>query len=353
VELLRRKWSYGLFALYIAAVALDYLMHLSPVVFLVAALGVTALLRLWQRTTTLRTEVILFIPVIAILAWHFTVASGYREPGDPITSAYFWGTWSSKFARIGSQFFHYAPGTDLVLFGLLVAAMLARVGLPRWRDLRQPPVLEMLTLGLTFLAMFFVLPLGYSEAYYVDTRPLPFVSFFLIAGCMALPRANPSVKPVRERIALALAVLLAVGNLVYLARHFLIDRAWITEYRSIVAAIPIHSRVLPVYTRGGEGSFFPFFHTSGFVAMDRAASEPYVFAANNGNPMKYFRYSHPTYDPPEDWYGQLPRPALDWQRVAQDYDFVLVTKPYDPAVLALPTRPLAENSTATLLQIEK
>ncbi len=87
--------------------------------------------------------------------------------------------------------------------------------------------------------------------------------------------------------------------------------------------------------------------------MDRAASEPYVFAANNGNPMKYFRYSHPPYDPPEDWYGQLPRPALDWQQVAQDYDFVLVTKPYDPAVLALPTRPLAENSTATLLQIEK
>lgn len=353
VELLRRKWSYGVFALYIAAVALDYLMHLSPVVFLVAALGVTALLRLWQRTTTLRTEVILFLPVIAILAWHFTVASGYREPGDPITSAYFWGTWSSKFARIGSQFFHYAPSTDLVLFGLLVAAMLARIGLPRWRDLRQPLVLEMLTLGLTFLAMFFVLPLGYSEAYYVDTRPLPFVSFFLIAACVALPRANPSVKPVRERIALALAVLLAVGNLVYLARHFLIDRAWITEYRSIVAAIPIHSRVLPVYTRGGEGSFFPFFHTSGFVAMDRAASEPYVFAANNGNPMKYFRYSHPPYDPPEDWYGQLPRPALDWQQVAQDYDFVLVTKPYDPAVLALPTRPLAENSTATLLQIEK
>jgi len=353
VELLRRKWSYAVFALYVAAVALDYLMHLSPVIFLVAALGVTAVLRLWLRTTTLRTEVILFIPVIAVLAWHFAVANGYREPGEPVASAYFWGTWSSKFSRIGSQFFHYSPRTDLVLFALLVAALVARVGLPHWRELRQPLVLEMLTLAVTFLAMYFVLPLGYADAYYVDTRPLPFVSFFLIVACLALPRASHAITPTRERLAIALAALLAVGNLAYLTRHFLVDRAWITEYRSIVAAIPFHGRVLPIYTRGGEGSFFPFFHASGFMTLDRAASEPYVFAGNNGNPMRYFRYVHSPYDPPEDWYGEIPRPAVDWQRVARDYDFLLVTKPFDPTVLGLPTRPLTENSTATLLQIQK
>jgi len=65
-------------------VLLDYLMHLSPTVFLVAALGVTGLLRLYWRTTRLRTEVALFIPVLIILAYHFTVGVGYREPGDPV-----------------------------------------------------------------------------------------------------------------------------------------------------------------------------------------------------------------------------------------------------------------------------
>ena len=352
-ELLRRKWSHGLFAVYVLAIALDYLMHLSPVIFLVAALGVSGLLRLRLGTTTLRTEVGLLIPVLAVLAWHFAVASGYRQPGDPVAGTWFWGTWSSKFQRIGSQFFHFAPRTDLLLVAMLVAAVVARTGLPRWSDLRQPLVLEMLALAGTFLAMYFVLPLGYSEAYYVDTRPLPLVSFFLIAACLALPRQDPLVRPRREHLAVALAALLALGNLVYLTRHFLIDRAWVTEYRSIAAAIPIHGRVLPIYTHGGVGSFFPYLHTSGFVAMDRLAVEPYVFAADNGNPMKYFRYARRPYDPPEDWYGEIPRPRIDWSRVARDYDFLLITKPYDPVVLGLPTRPLTENSTATLLEIQK
>jgi hypothetical protein len=353
VEQLRRKWSYALFSIYVGALVLDYLMHLSPIIFLVAALGVTGLVRLRARTTTLRTEMVLLIPLLAVLAWHFGVANGYREPGDPITSTYFWGTWSSKFARLGSQFFHFAPRTDLLLVATLAAALLARAGLPRWRDLRQPLVLEMLVLAATFLAMYFVLPLGYSEAYYVDTRPLPLVSFFFIAACVALPRKEPGARAGREKLALALAALLALGNLVYLTRHFLADRAWVTEYRSIAAAIPVHGRVLTVYTHGGEGSFFPYLHTSGFVAMDRAALEPYVFAGDNGNPMKYFRYIRLPYNPSEVWYGTIPRPALDWQQVARDYDFLLVTKPYDPGVLGLATRPLTENSTATLLEIQK
>ena len=353
VELLRRKWSYALFALYVAAVVLDYLMHLSPVIFLIAALGVTALLRLWLRTTTVRTEVALFVPVIVVLIWHFAVASHYREPGDIFLPTYSWGTWTSKFQRIGSQFFHFAPRTDLLLVALMAGALIVRVGVPRWRDLRQPLVLEMLALTATFLAMYFVLPLGYSEAFYVDTRPLPLVSFFFIAACLALPRPEQGMRSSRERFAVALAALLAIGNLAYLTRHFLADRAWVSDYRALAAAIPFHGRVLTIYTHGGEGSFFPFLHTSGFVAMDRAAIEPYVFAGDNGNPMKYFRYTHLPYDPPEDWYGEIPRPPIDWRRVRQDYDFLFITKPYDPNVLGLPTRPLTENSTATLLEIAK
>jgi hypothetical protein len=353
VELLRRKGSYALFALYVTAVVLDYLMHLSPVIFLVAALGATAPLRLWLRTTSLRTEVALFIPMILVLIWHFAVGSHYREPGDPITSTWLWGTWSSKFQRIGSQFFHFAPRTDLLLVALMACALLVRVGVPRWHDLRRPLVLEMLVLAVTFLAMYFVLPLGYSEAFYVDTRPLPLVSFFFIAACLALPRPDPGMRQARARLAVALAALLAIGNLAYLTRHFLADQAWVTEYRALAAAIPFHGRVLTIYTHGGEGSFYPFLHTSGFVAMDRAAVEPYVFAGDNGNPMKYFRYTHLPYDPPEEWYGEIPRPRIDWRRVAADYDFLLITKPYDPRVLRVPTRPLTQNSTATLLAISK
>jgi hypothetical protein len=353
VEMLRTKWSYPIFALYSGAIILDYFMHLSPIIFLFAALGVTALLRLWLRTTTLKTEVALFLPVLAVLAWHFSVANRYREPTDPVAGTYLWGTWHSKFARVGSEFFHFVPYTDVLLVLLLAACLFARTGIPRARDLRQPLVLELLTLAALFVAIYFILPIGYSEAFYIDTRPLPLASFFFVAACLALPRPDPATHPRREPVALLLAALLAIGNLAYLARHFIAERTWVSQYRAVVAAIPVHGRVLPVYTRGGEGAVVPFLHVSGYLSIDRAAVEPYVFAGDNGNPMKYFRYIHRPYDPPEDWYGEIPRGPVDWQAVARDYDFLVVTKPYDPAVFKLPTKTVADDSSATVLAIGK
>jgi len=97
----------------------------------------------------------------------------------------------------------------------------------------------------------------------------------------------------------------------------------------------------------------PYLHVSGYVSMDRAAVEPYVFAGDNGNPMKYFRYLHRPYDPEETWYGEIPRPPIDWHTVARDYDFVVITKPFNPAVLTLATRTVTENSSAALLAIQK
>ena len=354
VELWRHKPGYGVFGLYSLAVVLDYLTHLSPIIFLFAALGVSGLLRLWQRNTTLRMEIMLFVPLLAVVAWHVVVGNHYREPGDPVTSPWFWGTWGSKFARIGSEFFHYVPWTDLLLFALLVLCLWARCGVPRWRDLRHSPlVLELSALGVLFLTLFFVLPLGYSEAFYVDTRPLPLASFFLICACLALPRREPVNRPRREALALALAMLLAIGNLAYLARHFIAEQNWVTQYRDVLATIPEHGRVLPIYTRGGEGAVVPFLHVSGYISMDRAAVEPYVFAGDNGNPMKYFRYKHRPYDPPEVWYGDIPRDPVDWGRVAREYDSSAVTRPYDPSAIKLATHPVAESPSATVLAIDK
>ena len=353
VELWRRNPTLGRFALYAGAVVLDYLMHLSPIVFLLAALGVTGLLRLRQRSATLRTEILLFVPLLAVLVWHVLVASHYREPSDPATSPWFWGTWASKFSRVGSEFFHYARWTDLSLVGLLALCLWARTRVPRWRDLREPLVLEFSVLGLMFLATFFALPLGYSEAYYVDTRPLPLASFFLIAACLALPRHEPAGQSGRTAIALAAAVLLAVGNLAYLARHFIAEQKWITQYRDAIAILPEHGRVLPIYTRGGEGAVVPYLHVSGYISMDRAAVEPYVFAGDNGNPMKYFRYKHRPYDPPEVWYGDIPRDPVDWRRVARDYDYIAITRPYDPSAIKLATHSVAESPSVMVLAIDK
>ena len=93
----------------------------------------------------------------------------------------------------------FVPYTDVLLVLLLAACLFARTGIPRWRDLRQPLVLEMLVLAVLFVATYFALPIGYSEAYYIDTRPLPFASFFFIAACLALPRPDPATRRVTSR----------------------------------------------------------------------------------------------------------------------------------------------------------
>ena len=97
----------------------------------------------------------------------------------------------------------------------------------------------------------------------------------------------------------------------------------------------------------------PFLHVDGFVTIDREAVGPYVFAGDNGNPMKYFRYIRRPYDPPLTWYGDVPQGSVDWGAVARDYDFVILTKPYVAQALGLPTRTVAENSSAALVAIAK
>ncbi len=88
--------------------------------------------------------------------------------------------------------------------------------------------------------------------------------------------------------------------------------------------------------------------------------------------MLYFRYKRRPYRPAEDWYDaeRIRRqfanpeagraagpwfektPAPDWRRVDCDYDYLLVTLPFDRDIIAIPTRRVAANETAALLKVE-
>ncbi len=352
-EPLRRNWSRARYATYICAVIVSYLTHLSTVAFLVAALGVTAILNLSRRATTLKVETLLAAPLAALLAWHFAAARTISEPGDFVANAYLWGTWYSKFARLGNEFIRYSPRTDAMMVVLLAACMFLIVGRPRVRDFRHPIVTEMLALSVTFVVMYFVLPIGYSEAWYVDIRPLPLASLFLVFACLAVPQSDSGGLTVRTSAAVLLAAVLAIVNLAYLTRHFVHDGQWIARYRAVVAAIPHRGRVLSIFSSGREGAIVPFMHVDSYATIDREATTPYVFAADNGNPMKYFRYVHRPYDPEQLWYGDVPPRTVDWTAVARDYDYLLLTEPFDLRRLGLRTNTVARNSSAMLLAIAR
>jgi hypothetical protein len=350
-ELLRRCWSAGIYVVYSVVVVLGYLIHFTSIVFVVAALGVSALLKLRLRTTSLRREIAVLAPVGAVLAWHFGVAVGYRVPSDIPSEILDWGTVSGKIEGLVAPFVRFSMPADFLMVLVLAACVLW----PARRDftrtcLLQAAVIEMLVLAATFLVMYFVLPVGYADAWAVDVRALAPATVFLIAACLYLPDA---ARGSTAALVLPLAALLAIGNLAYLTKHIADDHAWLGAYRAVVAAVPRSAPVLPIYTHHRQGAVAPFLHAGSFVVIDRGGVIPYLFSGDRGSPMKYFRYVHRRYEPDEEWYT-VPQPVpVDWEAVACDYDFLLVMRPFDPGRIRVPTTTVTENGSAALLAIAK
>lgn len=348
VESLRERWSVWRYAGLVAAIWVLYLIHLVPIVFLGAAIGVTALVRLYRGTTRVGREVALVVPVVTVLIWHLLSSGSHPEPQ---AFALLWGTPLRKLLRVGWDFYRFRPHWDCLVV-ILVAASILLVSKP-WRWLRSSgeAALETWALALVFLAMFVVLPEQYAEASAIDTRAGAVLAIWLVVGCVRL--SDTAVRPVSLWSAGVLAVVAVLINLVAVGRPLGQDEAWLNRYRALLTAIPQRSRVLPVYTSLPQKGIKPFLHAQAFIAIDRAALVPYLFSADQGHPMAYFRYLHHPYAPFEEWYTKEPgRWPVDWARVARQYEYLVVIKPFDPARLPLASRTIAENDVAVVLAID-
>ena len=349
---LRKEWSTRAYLGYTALVTVGYLVHLTTIAFLSPALGVSGLLRLQRRTSNLRTEALLAAPLAALWAWHLSVG-GYTLADDPEESPYTWGGLSTKIRSLDFEFVRYHTRWDLAMMAGLAACLLLSVGRVRLPHLRDFAVLKMLVLVVTFVAIYMVLPMGYSEAWYVDVRALALASVCLVLALASLPAGTVWARVPCSALALALAAILVAMNLVYLERHLSRSGAWLREYRAVVTAIPVGAHVFPISTQPGEGNIAPNRHADAFVTIDREGLTPFAFTADNAGPEKYLRYVQRPYAPDQRWYLRHAWESVDWQSVARDYDYVLIEKPFEGARIGLPTELVAENRTAALLAINK
>jgi hypothetical protein len=127
----------------------------------------------------------------------------------------------------------------------------------------------------------------------------------------------------------------------------------------------------------------PVVHAASFVVLDRGGITPYLFGGDDGDPMLYFRYRNRPYEPKWMWYDAerlrnlaarmratgLPLNSYlvrtdrrkpwyektappEWDRVACDYEFILVTIPFDRALIGVTTHTIAANESAALLRID-
>jgi hypothetical protein len=202
-----------------------------------------------------------------------------------------------------------------------------------------------------------------------------------------LPPRSELGSAFNTRPVLAVALLLACVNFAYLVLHMNRNDAWLSRYRQVVAAVPSGAKVLPVYTQPSQMDVSPFLHAGSYVTLDRGAIIPYLFSGDRGDLMKYFRYRHRPYMPDESWYKYLEywntakeatyevggrrytwrfdydrverewKPQelvpVDWNRVACEYDFLLVMVPFQEPFLEVRITPVAYNETAALLAVDK
>jgi hypothetical protein len=346
VDLIRRRPSVALFAVYWAVLAIGYLVHLAMVIFLIPALGVSALLRLRGHTTTLKREIALFIPIIVILVWQFSINGTLQQPDDLVGDPLIWRSIENKLLYLTlinwqlTRFGGHLASVLMLLFGICLVCMAAPQ--LRARLAAQPMAIEMIAIALAYLAMYFVLPSAYSQGSWIDVRALAFVSLFAVLACVYLREANGKL--------VVLAILIAALNLVYVGHYLLNYNAWANQYRQVVAAVPSRAYVLPIYTLARKRTVRPFLHTHAFLVIDRDAISPLLFSGDRAAPMKYFRYKHPPYTPLEGWYNRKDPVDVNWRAIACTYDFVLITKPYDPRRIQLRTQVAAENASAALLK---
>jgi hypothetical protein len=356
-RLLRHRWSMGLYLGYCVAAAAGYLVHLTVTIFEAAAIGVSAVLSLLAAKTSLRRESAILIPIGAALVWQFA-AGQHRAPTDVDSDYYFWGTLPGKVLGMDAQFMRYSSRTDvLMMLGFAACVVWPTMHGFHRSQLMKPAVLETLALAGTFVALYFILPVGYADAWYVDARASEMAVLFLVFACLLLPdtrsidRGSQYAAATAPPLAAALAALLAIANLIYLTHHFAKDHAWLGEYRRIVASVPRGASVLPVYNQPLQGAVRPFLHAGSYVVIDRKAVIPYLFSADGGYPMAYFRYVNRVYAPDETWYRNSGK--VDWSAVACNYEFLLVMSPFERSRIELQTTTVAENRAAALLAVAR
>jgi hypothetical protein len=360
-EILRRRWNLPMYAVYVAALAVGFLTHLAVLVFTGAALGVSAVVRLWFRTTTLRREIYVLLPLAALFAAYSTVFAAAHAAGASLVH-----NWAapggssplvSKIRNLRYDFIGFdrrVPAVTTILFFVCILWPVRRE-LMRPSAAWKPAVAEQLALAATFLGIYFVLPYESEYTLYVDIRALPMVTLSLVFACLRMPSEGASGKAFGDPRMLGLAAVLAAAGLVYTAVPLKVNNAWINEFRRIVSVIPAGARVLPVHTETKRPYLI---HVAVHAVLDRGALDPYLFSGNYGDPMTYFRYRSLPYAPHFQWYraqeqGLKQDSEVDWNRVACSYDYILVTMPYDAAFIRVPVTEVASNDTAALLAVDR
>jgi hypothetical protein len=200
--------------------------------------------------------------------------------------------------------------------------------------------------------LYFLLPFWWEAVAYVDQRALPFLFIpLLMLSLRIFETSNPGAKQIS--ILLIACSLLAVLNFASLARFLPRESRQVARYREAIRTIPEGRVVLAIDARRRDGNTYPLRHAGAFYAADRHGYTPYIFSNRTGSgPAEYFSDLSSIYRPSQRWYRS--NAECDWGKVAENYDYLIVTKPWHADRIDLSRLELRyENPIATVFQVRR
>ena len=386
-ENLRARWSLPRYAGYLAVVAAGYLMHLSAPVFFGVVITVSAAARLFFHRSAVTREALLVLPVVALVVLNVAMPHAASSPNEHAQYLYEQVRLTEKVTESSYELWRFGGRVSMLLIAMLWLCMvLGCLRAWRWRYVLTPAVVENLLIAVAFMALYVLLPRDYADAAYVDIRALVMITIFLLIASAWLSDARGGIGYGSLGVTLFSLAVVAM-NLGWIAYRIKPLEHWVQDYRKVVASVPVGARVLPVTTQAKVGLFDPFLHAGSYLVLDRNALMPYLFSGNGGDPMKFFVYRQQPYMPHESWYPkqrawQAATPAtyntmgqeytwrfkyserdhvwepakmvpVDWPRVACNYEWMLVAKPFDGSFIGVRTELKTENDSAALLAIDR
>ncbi|HYS54901.1 MAG TPA: hypothetical protein VER58_14180 [Thermoanaerobaculia bacterium] len=231
-----------------------YFSHPMSTLLAIGSIGLLWLLALRGRKAA---HLLAFVPLIPLLGWF----AWQRKPEAALNSAAF-GKRLAALVRIDSLFTFDFRQFQLgyAMFGLLVVLSILTAIRERRRD-----VDAFVVITLVFIIIYFFAPDDIAGGMAVAQRMSLFIYLLL------LPWFTPSLtKPLRIGL-IALLSVLAIGNLLYLTRHYRAADRYLTQFLRSLKPITPETTLLPLlFNREMPDMFIsPYSHLVDYVAIER------------------------------------------------------------------------------------
>jgi hypothetical protein len=266
------------------------------------------------RDPILRT--ILLGTVAFVAAWSWTAAYG-NENLETFTPLLFRGL-SSKLLGLVSTYYVYSlkqAAFTAASYGALLLIFLVR---HERRPLRDPFFVATVLLGLLYL----VFPLAFGPAVSDTDRRWLLLAYYL-PFCLATPRAPPEHPAI-----LALAFSLSLANTGIIATAVITIDHQLDNYDAVLRQTPRGSRLLQLITPAGDESHVSLYGQYGFwhiIRNDGRVPGIWSSTMDMGDRDYQLHLPHLQHFVPlwhaYSWDGVSP---LNWQRIASDYDYIIL-----------------------------